>query len=78
MNESSSKDEFISVMNQRGYTVNWSDTHKYIVFINAEGQKVRDRNIKKTYDIDVGKEELTTLFRERAAHIDSPSRHRGR
>ena len=78
MSESSSKDEFISAMNQRGYTVNWSDTHKYIVFTNGEGQKVRDRNLKKTYGIDVGKDELTTLFRERAAHIDSPSRHRGR
>lgn len=78
MNESSSKDKFISAMNQRGYTVNWSDTHKYIVFINAEGQKVRDRNLKKTYGIDVGKDELTTLFQERAAHIDFPSRHRGR
>ena len=78
MNESSSKDEFISAMNQRGYTVNWSDTHKYIVFTNGEGQKVRDRNLKKTYGIDVGKDELTTLFRERVAHIDSPSRHRGR
>ena len=78
MSESSSKDEFISAMNQRGYTVNWSDTHKYIVFTNDEGQKVRDRNLKKTYGIDVGKDELTTLFRERAAQKESLSRHRGR
>ena len=78
MSESSSMDEFISAMNSRGYTVNWSDTHKYIVFTNGEGQKVRDRNLKKTYGIDVGKDELINFFRERAAHIDSPSRHRGR
>ena len=78
MSESSSKDEFISAMNQRGYTVNWSDTHKYIVFTNGEGQKVRDRNLRKTYNIEIGKDELTTLFRERTTQKESPSRHRGR
>lgn len=78
MSESSSKDEFISAMNSRGYTVNWSDTHKYIVFTNDEGQKVRDRNLRKTYNIEIGKDELTTLFRERTTQKESPSRHRGR
>ena len=78
MQESSSKEEFVASMSKRGYTVDWSDSRKYIVFTNAQGQKVRDRNLRKTYNIEVGKDELTTLFRERTAQKESPSRHRGR
>ena len=78
MQESASKEEFIASMGKRGYSVDWSDSRKYIVFTNAQGQKVRDRNLRKTYNIEVGKDELTTLFRERTAQKESPSRHRGR
>ena len=78
MQESSSKEEFISAMNNKGYTVDWQDSHKYIVFTNAEGKKVRDRNLKKTYNIDVGKDELITLFKEKSLQKESPSRHRRR
>lgn len=78
MQESSSKEEFIASMGKRGYSVDWSDSRKYIVFTNADGKKVRDRNLKKTYNIEVGKDELTALFRERTAQKETPSRHRGR
>lgn len=78
MQESSSKEEFIASMGKRNYSVDWSDSRKYIVFTNAEGQKVRDRNLRKTYNIEVGKDELTALFKERTAGKESPSRHRGR
>ena len=50
VSESTSKDEFISAMNQRGYTVNWSDTHKYIVFTNGEGQIVFDKSFKISFE----------------------------
>lgn len=43
MEESLSKDDFIKSMEQKGYSVVWKDTHKYITFINQEGKKVRDR-----------------------------------
>lgn len=78
MQESSSKEEFIASMGKRGYLVDWSDSRKHIVFTNAQGQKVRDRNLRKTYNIEVGKDELTALFKERTAGKESPSRHRGR
>lgn len=75
MSESTSKEEFISSMNQKGYSVDWSD-RKYIVFTNAQGKKVRNRNLEKTYGMQVSKEDLTRLFNEKARKKESPSRHR--
>ena len=51
MQASTSKEEFISAMNQKGYTVDWQDNHKYIVFINSEGKKVRNSKLQKTYNL---------------------------
>lgn len=77
MSESTSKEQFISAMNQRGYTVDWSE-RKYIVFTNSQGQKVRNRNLEKTYGMQVSKEDLTRLFNERTKQKESVSRHRKR
>ena len=77
MSESTSKEQFISAMNQRNYTVDWSE-RKYIVFTNKQGQKVRNRNLEKTYGMQVSKEDLIKLFKERTQKKESPSRHRGR
>ena len=77
MIESTSKEQFISAMNQRGYSVNWSE-RKYIVFTNRQGQKVRNRNLEKTYGMQVSKEDLIKLFKEKEQKKESPSRHRGR
>ena len=77
MSESTSKEQFISAMNQRNYTVNWAN-RKYIVFTNSQGQKVRNRNLEKTYGMQVSKEDLIRLFNEKAQKKESPSRHRGR
>lgn len=38
--EARSKEEFIAVMKQKGYFVDWQDNHKYIVFKNADGKSV--------------------------------------
>ena len=78
MQQSASKEEFISAMNQKGYTVDWQDNHKYIVFINSEGKKVRNSNLQKTYNLNVGKEELLALFKENSLQKEHPSRHRKR
>lgn len=78
MRESPSKEEFISAMNKRGYIVDWSDNRKYIVFTNSQGKKVRNRNLKKTYGMQVSKEDLIKLFKEKEQKKESPSRHRGR
>lgn len=75
---SASKEEFIESMNQKGYSVEWKDNHKYIVFKNANGEKVRNSNLQKTYNLNVGKEALLELFREKSLKKEQPIRHRKR
>ena len=65
--ESENRDGFIRAMAERGWTVNWQETRKHIVFVNAEGQKVRDSNISKTFNMDIGKEALLSEFKRQAA-----------
>lgn len=78
MNQAPSKEEFIELMKQKGYSVEWKDNHKYIVFTNANGEKVRNSNLQKTYNLKVGKEELLELFREKPLQKEQPTRHRKR
>lgn len=78
MQTSTSKEEFIKSMENKGYSVNWQDNHKYIVFIDSEGNKVRNSNLQKTYNLKVGKEELLEFFKEKALQKEQPSRHRKR
>ena len=40
----------------------WKPTRKNITFVNEEGKKVRDRNILKTFNINVTKGELLDEF----------------
>ncbi len=80
MQNSLTKDDFIKSMEQRGYTVVWKDSHKYITFTNQDGKKVRNSNLQKTYNLKVGKEELLELFREKSLSKkkEHPIRHRRR
>lgn len=78
MNQANSKEEFISVMNQKGYYVDWQDNHKNILFVNSEGKKVRNSNIQKTYNLKVGKEELLDFFKNKSLEKEHPIRHRKR
>lgn len=80
MEESSSKDGFIKSMEQKGYSVNWQDNHKYITFTNQDGKKVRNSNLQKTYNMKVGKEELIQYFKEKSLSREKkhPTRHRRR
>lgn len=78
MQTSTSKEEFIKSMENKGYSVNWQDNHKYIVFIDLEGNKVRNCNLQKTYNLNVGKEELLEFFKEKLLEKEHPSRHRTR
>ena len=80
MEESLSKDDFIKSMEQKGYSVVWKDTHKYITFINQEGKKVRNSNLQKTYNMKVGKEELLEIFRKNSLSKEKKHtvRHRRR
>ena len=61
--QSSSREDFISCMEERGWSVQWEDRRKHIVFQNADGKKVRDTNIEKTFvGMKVNKEELLDEF----------------
>ena len=45
----SSIDEFKSVMNELGYTVDWEDNKKYITFTTPNEQKCRNRKMYPKY-----------------------------
>ena len=57
-----SQDDFIRNMKQKGWHVIWKPSRKNITFVNEEGKKVRDRNILKTFNINVTKGELLDEF----------------
>ena len=65
--QSASKEEFISGMKKRGWTVHWTERRKHIVFENENGDKVRDTNISKTFNKDVSKEALLHEFERQNA-----------
>jgi hypothetical protein len=61
--QASSREEFISGMEERGWSVQWEDSRKHIVFQNEDGKKVRDTNIEKTFaGMEVNKEALLNEF----------------
>lgn len=61
--KSASKEEFISGMAEKGWSVKWEDKRKHIVFENKNGDKVRDSKIEKTFSgLRVNKEDLAIEF----------------
>ena len=66
MEEALSREDFIDRMELKGYQVDWQDSHKYITFTDPEGMKVRNRNLEKTYHLNIGKEDLIHVFEENA------------
>lgn len=73
--QSTSREEFISGMEERGWSVQWEDTRKHIVFQNEAGNKIRDANIEKTFaGMEVNKEALLNEFtrqNERLAKLEA-------
>lgn len=78
LESSATKEAFIQSMREKGYTVDWQEKHKYITFTDSEGNKVRNSNLQKTYNLKIGKDELAELFRERSLQKKPPARHRKR
>lgn len=68
MKAARSKDEFITLLAQSQYVVNWSDSRKYIVFITPDGKKVRDETLAKTFKVKISKEDLLNDFRRNNGH----------
>ena len=65
--EADNRDSFIKAMANRGWTVNWQERRKHIVFENERGKKVRDSNISKTFNMNISKEALLNEFERQAA-----------
>ena len=58
-----SRETFIQQMNERGYGVDWQDSHKYITYTDLAREqagekacKIRDNKLEKYYNMDFGKE----------------------
>ena len=71
---SASKEEFISGMAEKGWSVKWEDKRKHIVFENENGDKVRDSKIEKTFaGLKVNKEDLINEFeRQNENRLSNP------
>ncbi len=65
--KATSKDEFCSFMHAKGYDVDWQDRHKHITFKDADGHKVRDTNLNKTFNLGIDKDTLEERFKYNAA-----------
>ena len=72
---SCSKEEFTRHMAERGWNVIWKDSRKHITFQNAEGKKVRDSNLSKTFHLNISKEALTDEFERLAAVREETARY---
>lgn len=57
-----SKEEFIKLMSEQGWTTVWEDSRKYITFADANNHKVRNSRLSKILDKDIDKESLEKMF----------------
>ena len=64
---------FIRLMNERGYGVDWQDSHKYITYTDLAREqagekacKIRDNKLEKYYNMDFGKESMEHEFERNA------------
>ena len=69
LDEAASRDEFIRMMNEKGYGVDWKDNHKYITFTDLaraeQGEKqckIRNNKLEQYYNMDFSKEGLEAEF----------------
>ena len=76
-NSAQSKDNFISQMREKGYSVDWQDNKKHIVFtvgeeiLQGKRDKFRLSNLNKTFNIPLfEKENLLEKFRENLKEND--------
>lgn len=68
-----SRQTFIRLMNERGYGVDWQNSHKYITYTDLAREqagekacKIRDNKLEKYYNMDFGKESMEHEFERNA------------
>lgn len=54
--------EFFSIMKKQGYQVRWKNEYKYVLFINSDGKKMRNKIFE--HPENYTKEEMLKRFRE--------------
>lgn len=70
------KDDFVKQMQSHGWQVDWKDNRKHIVFKNADGKKVRDSNLFKTFHLPATKELITVEFDRKSKLAEQAERIR--
>lgn len=60
---STSRQEFMQALKEKGITTYWSDKRKYITFEDKDGHKVRNNNLEKTLKIPCSKDALNDQFK---------------
>ena len=78
-----SRETFIRLMNDRGYGVDWQDSHKYITYTDLARKqagekacKIRNNKLEKYYNMDFGKEEMERGFTVNARSRQTTERAR--
>ena len=57
-----SREDFVYRLQDKGITVDWKDSHKYITFTDSEGHKARNNTLEKLFKEPLSKEELLNEF----------------
>ena len=81
--KATSRTDFVQRMNERGYGVDWQDSHKYITFTDLKRQeqgekqcKIRNNKLEKYYNMNFGKESLEHEFEGNARSQQTEQRAR--
>lgn len=81
--QATNRTDFVQRMNERGYGVDWQDSHKYITFTDLKRQeqgekqcKIRNNKLEKYYNMDFGKENLEHEFEGNARSQQTAQRAR--
>lgn len=81
--QATSRTDFVQRMNERGYGVDWQDSHKYITFTDLKRQeqgekqcKIRNNKLEKYYSMNFGKESLEHEFEGNARSQQTEQRAR--
>ena len=63
------KDSFIDGMKKLGWNVVWSDKRKHITFVDEQGNKVRDTNLSKKFNVKISKEDILNECKRQNAGV---------
>ncbi|AYH40999.1 hypothetical protein A5N82_04195 [Christensenella minuta] len=61
--QATSRKDFVQKMRDQGIEARWTDSRKYIVFVDQDGHKVRDCRLSKVFKVDISKEGLENEMR---------------